>query len=83
VSCLCRTTDLGKDCRDKAECQGECLLDPVRTDVVSKGPPATGYFIGKCSEFVTTFGCTRRIQEGTKGRGPVDLNDPPPAICLD
>ena len=83
VSCLCRTTDVGKDCRDKAECQGECLLDPVRTQVVSQGPPTTGYFVGKCSEFVTTFGCTRRIPVDTKERGPVDLSEVPPEICQD
>jgi hypothetical protein len=83
LSCLCRTGDSGKDCRDKAECQGECLLEPLRSEVLSPGPPAIGFFIGKCSEFVTTFGCARRIQAGTKDRGPVDLSEPPPQICLD
>lgn len=84
VSCLCRTNDSGEDCRDKSDCQGDCLLaDPVRTEKVSDGPPARGYFIGKCAEFVTTFGCVRRIQPGAKTAGPVDLSEPPPAICLD
>jgi hypothetical protein len=83
VSCVCRTTDFGKDCRDKTDCKGDCLLDPVRSEVVSPGPPVTGYFVGKCSEFVTTFGCARRIQAGTKERGPVELSEPPPMICLD
>jgi hypothetical protein len=83
VSCLCRTSDAGRDCRDKSECQGECLLTPVRTEQVSAGPPATGYFVGKCAEFVTSFGCSRRIQAGAKSAGPVDLSQPPPEICQD
>lgn len=83
VSCLCRTTDAGKDCRGKNECQGECLLEPLRTEVVDKGPPARGYFIGKCAEFVTSFGCSRRIQADTQSRGPVDLSEPPPKLCMD
>jgi hypothetical protein len=83
VSCLCRTTDAGKDCRSKSECQGECLLEPLRSEVVEKGPPARGYFIGKCAEFVTSFGCARRIQADTQSQGPVDLSEPPPQLCLD
>jgi hypothetical protein len=83
ISCLCRTRDIGNDCRDGAECEGECLLDPVRTELVSAGPPAMGRFIGKCSEFTTTFGCVRRIPKGAKQQGPVELSDPPPEICMD
>lgn len=83
VSCLCRTRDFGKDCRDRADCQGECLLESVRTEVRNPGPPALGHFIGKCSEFVTTFGCVRRIPLGARERGPVDLSELPPAICMD
>lgn len=83
VSCLCRTKDSGRDCLDKSECQGECVLEPVRTKVVSPGPPTTGYFVGKCSEFVTVFGCARRIRAGTKEQPPADLSEAPPQICLD
>jgi len=83
TSCLCRTRDVGNDCRDGAECEGECLLDPVRTELVSPGPPAMGRFIGKCSEFTTTFGCVRRIPKGAKQQGPVELADLPPEICMD
>lgn len=83
VSCLCRTSDAGRDCRDKSECRGECLLELVRSEQVSPGPPARGYFIGKCAEFVTSFGCLRRIQSGAKSAGPVDLSELPPEICQD
>jgi hypothetical protein len=83
VYCLCRTTDAGKECEDGADCQGQCLMREIRTRVVENGPPARGYFIGACAEFVTTLGCVRRVERGAKQRGPVDLGDPPPPLCAD
>ncbi|MFZ5893188.1 MAG: hypothetical protein ACOY0T_19165 [Myxococcota bacterium] len=80
--CLCRTRDHGKDCRDGAECEGMCVLDPVRREVSNPGPPARGHFVGRCSEFVKTFGCARFLSRGA-GSSPVDLSELPPEICID
>jgi hypothetical protein len=82
-SCNCRTTDGGKRCRDGAECQGLCTAadDPER-EVVERGPPARGFFVGRCSKFVTIFGCYRPIDDGASS-SPVDLSEPPQMICAD
>src|SRR5688572_22534815 len=63
-SCNCRTRDHGKRCRDGRECEGQCLADRPQLEITSKGPPQLGFFVGTCSEFVTTFGCHRIIQNG-------------------
>src|SRR5216110_3273672 len=55
-SCLCRTHDSGRRCRDGAECEGECIAQPGAVEVVDPGPPRRGYFVGKCSEFDHLFG---------------------------
>lgn len=83
VTCLCRTKDNGKDCRDKNDCEGQCFLDEVRSEVVEPGPPARGYFIGRCSEFMRFAGCKRLIAAGTKARGPVELAQLPSPLCVD
>lgn len=83
-SCLCRTRDKGKRCRDGADCQGQCLLpDPPQLEVSDPGPPARGYFIGTCSEFVTTFGCNRVLDRGASKKGPQLLEQAPPMMCVD
>jgi len=83
-SCNCRTTDAGKRCKDGADCQGVCVAaeEPER-EVVVAGPPARGYFVGKCSETVTVFGCFKPIDKGAASHGPVPLTDPPPSLCVD
>ena len=83
-SCVCRTTDGGKRCRDGAECQGMCLAaeEPER-EIVEAGPPPRGFFIGRCSDLVTVFGCNRIIDRGTAKNGPVPLGEPPMSMCVD
>lgn len=83
-SCNCRTTDGGRRCRDGAECQGLCLVaeEPER-EVVEAGPPARGHFVGRCSETVAVFGCTRSLERGAASRGPVALAEPPAQLCAD
>lgn len=82
-SCLCRTKDGGKVCKDAADCQGECVLtEPPATEVVDKGPPQRGFFVGACSEFTTKFGCFARLGQGA-GKAPVVLSDPPGKLCAD
>ncbi len=83
VYCLCRTADKGRDCRDAADCAGQCILEPIRREVSEPGPPERGYFVGRCSEFVKTFGCFRMLARGQRQMGAVALDEPPPEICLD
>ena len=82
-SCLCRTHDAGKQCRDGLECEGECLLDPGQADVVNPGPPRRGFFLGRCSEFDHVFGCNKLLMDGTAAHGPTVLDEPPGDVCVD
>jgi hypothetical protein len=82
-SCNCRMKDAGKRCRDGTECQGLCIgADTPERQVVDKGPPARGFFVGRCSKFETVYGCYRPIEDGASAR-PVDLTEPPNMICAD
>jgi hypothetical protein len=83
-SCNCRTRDSGKRCRDGADCQGMCIAaeEPER-EIVQAGPPPRGFFIGRCSDLVTVFGCNRIIEVGATVHGPVPLHEPPMSICVD
>jgi hypothetical protein len=83
MSCLCPTADVGKRCRDGVECQGECVTDGADHEVTAAGPPAVGFFVGKCSRFRTTYGCHRVIASGALQSGPVPLDQPPTEICAD
>ena len=82
-SCLCPTGDVDKRCRDGGECEGQCLADDGEREVVQAGPPARGYFVGKCSRFRTSFGCHRMIARGAFKAGPANLDDPPAEVCAD
>jgi hypothetical protein len=83
-SCNCRTTDAGKRCKDGGECQGLCVAaDEPEREVVEAGPPARGYFVGRCSETVIIYGCFKPIDKGAAARGPVPLAEPPPSLCAD
>jgi hypothetical protein len=83
-SCNCRTTDAGKRCRDGAECQGVCVAaERPETQAVLAGPPARGFFLGRCSELMVVLGCNRIIERGATASGPVPLAEPPPITCQD
>lgn len=83
-SCVCRTTDGGKRCRDGGDCQGMCIAaDNAEREVVQAGPPARGYFVGRCSDMVTVFGCNRIIDRGAAAAGPIVLGEPPQTLCVD
>jgi hypothetical protein len=83
MSCLCPNADGGKRCRDGVECQGECVTDGADHEVTAAGPPALGFFVGRCSRFHTTYGCHRVIASGALQAGPVPLDQPPMEICAD
>jgi hypothetical protein len=81
--CICKTRDSGRSCRDGADCEGQCLAESGGFVVVDKGPPAKGYFRGRCSEFETTFGCNSMIPEGASKKGPQIAEDAAEQICID
>ena len=80
--CLCRTKDAGKVCKSKADCESQCVAkDPPETEIVEPGSPAKGFFLGKCHEFVSYFGCARLLPD--RATTPVSLDELPPKICVD
>ena len=56
--------------------------DP-QSEVTMPGPPARGFFVGRCSELVTVFGCNRVLERGASAHGPVLLAEPPHTWRLD
>jgi hypothetical protein len=85
-SCLCRTHDVGKVCKDGGDCEGECVVDDMKPEVAvtDPGPPARGYFLGRCSAFDHFFGCRARLPAGAKAHGPVRLDQElAEHVCVD
>jgi hypothetical protein len=82
-SCLCKTRDGGKPCRDGAECQAQCLAGDDDFVVVEKGPPPKGHYQGKCAEYQTTFGCFRFIPRGASKQPPLPADDAAEQLCVD
>ena len=82
--CNCRTKDAGKICRHGSECESACVAkDTPDQEVVEAGPPARGFFLGQCAEFVTPFGCARIIEKSGDPKAPVLLDEPPMKLCVD
>jgi len=81
--CNCRTSDAGKRCRDGVECEALCVAgETPERELTEPGSPPRGFWVGKCSEFATVFGCYRPIEDGA-GAKPVALAEPPQMICVD
>ena len=82
--CLCRTKDAGKVCKSGKDCESQCVAkDEPDTEIVEKGPPAKGFFLGQCHEFATYFGCGRLLRDKVVAGSPVLLSEPPLKICVD
>jgi hypothetical protein len=79
--CVCRTKDAGKKCRGKDECEGECLGDAGDKEVTQAGPPPLGFWVGRCAELRTTFGC--HVFLPPKSAQPVRLDEAPGQMCVD
>jgi hypothetical protein len=79
--CVCRTKDPGKKCRGKDDCEGECIGDAGEQEVTQNGPPPLGFRQGRCSEFMTTFGC--HVFLPPKSAEPVRLDVEPGQLCVD
>lgn len=81
--CLCRMRDAGKRCRAKDDCEGECVGDGGEREVTDPGPPPRGFFLGRCSELRTAFGCHHFLGRRRDQPGPVRLDEPQPEMCVD
>jgi hypothetical protein len=82
--CICKTKDGGKACRDGAECEGQCLVGAEsKFEVVQPGPPARGFYTGRCSNYETTFGCFRVLERGARAKGPLIEEEAAHHICVD
>ena len=79
--CVCRTKDAGKKCHAKADCEGDCIGDLGDREVTQPGPPPLGFWIGRCSEMRTTFGC--HILLPAKPATQVRLDEAPTKLCVD
>jgi len=79
--CVCRTKDAGKKCRGKDDCEGECVGDLGDREVTEPGPPPRGFWIGRCAEMRTTFGC--HVFLPGKATTPVRLDEAPGQMCVD
>lgn len=83
-SCICKTKDAGKACRDGAECEGTCIVaEDAKFEVVVPGPPPRGFFTGRCSDYDATFGCHRSIAGGARAKGPVVAEEAVQHLCVD
>jgi hypothetical protein len=82
-TCNCRTGDMGKRCRGKEDCEGECIGDQGDREVTSPGPPVMGHRVGRCAEFRTSFGCHVFLPPRGPSPAPVALDETPEQICVD
>jgi hypothetical protein len=82
-TCLCRTHDGGKRCKDGLECEGECEVTDSQTEVTDPGPPPRGYFLGHCTGYDHIFGCHKLLMDGTAARGPTNLEEALSEMCVD
>lgn len=83
-SCICKTKDGGKACRDGAECEGACIVaDDAKFEVVKPGPPPRGHFTGRCADYDTTFGCYRLIPKEQRAKGELLEEEAAPRLCVD
>ena len=83
-SCICKTSDEGRDCSDGNDCQGECLLhDDAEFHVMDQGNPPRGYYLGQCARYDVTFGCFRHVPSGITTELPLTPEEAGPYICVD
>jgi hypothetical protein len=79
--CICRTKDAGTKCRGKDDCEADCIGDGAEKEVTQAGPPPLGFWIGRCSEMRTTFGC--HVFLPAKSAQPVRRDEAPGQMCVD
>jgi hypothetical protein len=82
-TCICPTSDAGKSCMDGQQCEGACIVTDDDFQVVEAGDNPKGYWVGRCADFDTTFGCYRGVPAGTLERGPHVADEGFEDICVD
>jgi hypothetical protein len=81
--CNCRTHDAGKRCRGKEDCEAECVSDGGEREITDPGPPPRGFWVGRCAELRTTYGCHVFLPRREPGAAPAALEPPPTKLCVD
>jgi hypothetical protein len=82
-TCICPTSDAGKSCMDGEQCEGACIVTDDEFQVVEPGTSPKGYYVGKCADYDTTFGCYRIVPRGVLERGPHVADEGIDDICVD
>ncbi len=82
-TCICPTSDAGKSCTDGQQCEGACIVTDDDFQVVESGNDPKGYYVGRCADYDTTFGCYRDVPPGTLERGPHAVGDGIEDVCVD
>jgi hypothetical protein len=69
--CVIRTSDGGRECRSRSDCEGPCVGEAPRIDLtrVRPGQP----LVGQCTTERAHFGCFVAVENGRAGE----------AICVD
>jgi hypothetical protein len=78
--CTCRARDGGKPCYDADDCAGECKYDHIQ-----KLGNGLGRNVGRCTAFVSNFGCITYIPRGESKKPPRPLAELGPSfrVCRD
>jgi hypothetical protein len=83
-SCICKTIDEGRECRDGKDCEGECIVDgDAEFHVMDATTPPRGFYRGHCAAYDTTFGCFRHLPDGVEAALPLAEEDASAFICVD
>jgi hypothetical protein len=83
-SCICHTSDSGKQCQDGRECEGQCLVnEETGFQVTDPSSPPRGFFTGNCSYYDTTFGCNWIIPPGVDELLPLPADEAAVNLCID
>jgi hypothetical protein len=82
-TCICPTSDAGKSCTDGQQCEGACIVTDDDFQVIESGDMPKGYYVGRCADYDTTFGCYRDVPPGTLERGPHVVGEGIEDVCVD
>ena len=83
-SCICKTSDEGRECLDGKDCQGECLVDgDAEFHAMDQSQPPRGFFKGHCAAYDATFGCFRHLADDVQLQLPLVAEEASEFICAD
>ncbi len=82
-SCICPTKDAGHSCTDGAQCEGMCIVGDDGFQVTEPGETPKGFYVGRCADYDTTFGCYRIVPAGVVENGAHTADVGFEDICVD